>query len=89
MSTFVESAGITGSVEGTGSPELSIVMPCLNEAQTLPACIATIQRTLKQHSINGEIVVADNGSSDGCPQIALSLGAHLSRVSEQGYGKDN
>ena len=46
-------------------PEISVVMPCLNEAETLPLCIEKIQRTFADHGICGEVIVADNGSSDG------------------------
>lgn len=68
------------------SPELSVVMPCLDEAATLAACIEKAQRVLSQHHIAGEIVVADNGSADGSPAIATRLGARLVRVQHRGYG---
>lgn len=67
-------------------PELSVVLPCLNEAATLGACLQTIRRTLRQHNITGEIIVADNGSSDGSSAIAESMGARVVHVSERGYG---
>ncbi len=66
--------------------ELSIVMPCLNEALTLPACIEMAQRFLSSSGIEGEIVIADNGSTDGSPEIARSLGARVVEVAEKGYG---
>ena len=68
------------------SPELSVVLPCLNEARTLGSCIEKIQRCLEENGIAGEIVVADNGSNDGSPQIAAALGAHVVSVMEKGYG---
>jgi glycosyltransferase involved in cell wall biosynthesis len=72
---------------GTSKPiELSIVIPCLNEADTLEICIQKAKRTLKKHKINGEIIVADNGSTDGSQQIAKRLGARLVAVVEKGYG---
>jgi glycosyltransferase involved in cell wall biosynthesis len=67
-------------------PELSIVMPCLNEAETLAACIRKAQRALEQHNIGGEIIIADNGSSDGSAQIARELGARVLHIKDRGYG---
>ena len=55
--------------------ELSVVMPCLNEAETLETCIRKAQRALRDANIVGEIIVADNGSSDGSQEIADRLGA--------------
>ncbi|MFY9560950.1 MAG: glycosyltransferase family 2 protein [Terriglobales bacterium] len=69
-----------------GELELSVVLPCLNEARTLPACIAQIQRAARDHGINAEIIVADNGSSDRSPEIAASLGARVAPVAARGYG---
>lgn len=70
----------------TGPLELSVVMPCLNEAETLPECIARAQRVLCQHRIAGEIIVADNGSTDGSSDIAARMGARVVCVKEKGYG---
>jgi glycosyltransferase involved in cell wall biosynthesis len=61
-------------------------MPCLNEAETLATCIEAAARALEDHGIRGEIVVADNGSSDGSPDIAERLGARVVRVEQRGYG---
>ncbi len=69
-----------------GEPELSVVLPCLNEARTLPACIAQIQRALGAHGIQAEIIVADNGSTDRSPEIAAELGARVAPVPDRGYG---
>ena len=66
--------------------EVSIVMPCLNEAETLGQCIAKAQRALSDAKINGEVIVADNGSSDGSQAIAERMGARVVPVSERGYG---
>jgi glycosyltransferase involved in cell wall biosynthesis len=66
--------------------ELSIVMPCLNEAETLEACIVQAQAFLKNNEIEGEVVVADNGSTDGSQDIALRNGARVVNVPERGYG---
>src|SRR4029079_11269132 len=67
-------------------PEVSIVMPCLNEADTLETCIRKAQRALAEHHISGEIVVADNGSTDGSQAIARRLGARVVNVERKGYG---
>jgi glycosyltransferase involved in cell wall biosynthesis len=61
-------------------------MPCLNEARTLGACIKKAQLFLKQHNISGEIIVADNGSTDGSIELAQELKARVVRVPVRGYG---
>jgi glycosyltransferase involved in cell wall biosynthesis len=66
--------------------EVSVVIPCLNEADTLEACIAKAQRALGEHRISGEIIVADNGSTDGSQAIATRMGARLVHVEAKGYG---
>jgi len=67
-------------------PELSIVMPCLNEAETLVTCIEKARGFLDEARIAGEIIVADNGSTDGSPVLAEKLGARVIHVSTRGYG---
>ena len=67
-------------------PRVSVVMPCLNEAETLERCIVKARRFLDSRDIPGEIVVADNGSTDGSLEIAKRLGARIVRVEERGYG---
>lgn len=67
-------------------PEVSIVMPCLNEADTLASCIAKATQAIKARNLAGEIIVADNGSTDGSQAIATELGARLINVRERGYG---
>lgn len=66
--------------------ELTILMPCLNEARTLPACIAKARRFLDVAGVRGEVLVADNGSADGSQALARSLGARVVDVPERGYG---
>ena len=68
------------------SVELSVVMPCLNEAETLEICIKKAQRALDEYSIVGEIVIADNGSTDGSQDIAIRMGARVVQVGAKGYG---
>ena len=66
--------------------EVSIVMPCLNEADTLESCLRKARRALDEAKINGEIIVADNGSTDGSQAIATRLGARVVPVAAKGYG---
>lgn len=70
----------------TGEVELSVVMPCLNEADTLETCILKAQKAIKEHGIVGEIIIADNGSNDGSVEIAERLGARVVHVEAKGYG---
>ncbi len=65
---------------------VSFVLPCLNEADTLAECIRKAQRFLEQHKIVGEVIVADNGSTDGSQSIAHRSGAIVVPVSKRGYG---
>jgi glycosyltransferase involved in cell wall biosynthesis len=66
--------------------ELTILMPCLNEAETIGACIDKAHTFLKRSGVGGEVIVADNGSSDGSAAIAEARGARVVPVSERGYG---
>lgn len=66
--------------------EFSIVMPCLNEARTLTACITKAHRFLESHGIAGQVIIADNGSTDGSQQLARDLGATVVQVEAKGYG---
>jgi hypothetical protein len=66
--------------------ELSVVMPCLNEARTVGTCIRKAQRAMDRMGIHGEVIVSDNGSTDGSPEIANRLGARIVRESRKGYG---
>lgn len=73
-------------MEDKNKIEVSIVMPCLNEAETIGVCVSKAKRFLERNGIVGEVIVADNGSTDGSPEIAKSLGARVVHVSERGYG---
>ncbi|WP_207669999.1 glycosyltransferase family 2 protein [Glaciibacter flavus] len=66
--------------------ELSIVMPCLNEAETLAICIDKAQGYLARSGVAGEVIIADNGSTDGSQQIAAEAGARVVPVADKGYG---
>jgi len=66
--------------------ELSVVMPCLDEADTIETCISKAMRAMREHDIRGEVVVADNGSRDASVAIAERCGARVVHVAEKGYG---
>src|SRR5258708_27689027 len=66
--------------------ELTILMPCLNEAETLAICIGKAQSSLKELLVSGEVLIADNGSTDGSVEIATKMGARVISVSRKGYG---
>ena len=67
-------------------PEVSVVIPCLNEAETLGSCIDRAASAMREHGIAGEIIVADNGSFDESQTIARGLGAVVVEVASKGYG---
>lgn len=82
---FVGSVHLPAS--GKASPiELTILMPCLNEARTLPTCIAKAKTFLARAGINGEVLIADNGSADGSRDFAAACGARVVDVPVRGYG---
>jgi glycosyltransferase involved in cell wall biosynthesis len=66
--------------------ELTIVMPCLNEAETLKICIDKAMKYLNDNNISGEVVIGDNGSTDGSQDIARSCGARIVDIPRKGYG---
>src|SRR5665213_3686465 len=66
--------------------ELTVVMPCLNEAETLAVCVDKALAALRENDIVGEVVVADNGSTDGSQAIAAEHGARVVSVPVRGYG---
>lgn len=72
--------------KSTEGYEITILMPCLNEAETLGVCIRKSRNFLSEHRIEGEILIADNGSSDNSVEIATSAGARVIHVQEKGYG---
>jgi hypothetical protein len=78
-----ESAGRPRSRD---QPELSIVLPCLDEAETLEICLEKAKRFLSASGTHGEIIVADNGSTDGSREIARRCGVRVVEVAERGYG---
>ena len=76
----------SGAAEEPRGVEVSIVLPCLNEADTIATCVAAAQRAMAEHDVQGEIIVADNGSTDESAAIALSMGARVIDVDAPGYG---
>jgi hypothetical protein len=71
---------------GADGVELSIVMPCLNEAETVAICVSKALSFLLLHGVHGEVLVADNGSTDGSQALAKAAGARVVNVPEPGYG---
>jgi hypothetical protein len=66
--------------------ELSIVMPCLNEAETIGTCVIKARAFLEANALKGEVIIADNGSTDGSQAIAEKLGARVVAIPQRGYG---
>lgn len=83
--TLVQEPKVGAGANGV-EPELSIVMPCLNEAETLAVCIEKALRAFRELGIVGEVVIADNGSTDGSQEIARRLGARVVPIAARGYG---
>jgi glycosyltransferase involved in cell wall biosynthesis len=61
-------------------------MPCLNEARTVACCVTTAATALQQRGVPGEVIVADNGSEDGSPELARAAGARVVHIADRGYG---
>lgn len=74
------------TAQPSASIEVSIVMPCLNEADTIAVCVSKAMTALREARIDGEVIVADNGSTDGSQTIADKLGARVVNVQARGYG---
>jgi glycosyltransferase involved in cell wall biosynthesis len=85
VATAVAQARIEPAVAEEGT-ELTILMPCLNEAETLAICIDKARRFLAGSGVAGEVLIADNGSTDGSQAIAAAHGARVVQVAERGYG---
>jgi glycosyltransferase involved in cell wall biosynthesis len=66
--------------------ELSVVLPCLNEKETVAVCVEKAVAALKSAGIDGEVIVADNGSTDGSIEMAQAAGARVVHVEHRGYG---
>jgi glycosyltransferase involved in cell wall biosynthesis len=83
QATFAEGVGIASV---PGDIEVSVVMPCLNEALTVGTCVAKCVATLKRLGVAGEVIVADNGSTDGSQERARAEGARVVHAEQRGYG---
>ena len=78
-------AAVPRTQDGEGI-ELSVVMPCLNEKATVGTCVKKAVEAMQRHGIRGEVIVADNGSTDGSQQIATEHGARVVPIETRGYG---
>ena len=79
-------SGTTSTPNMADKIELTIVMPCLNEAETLATCIRKALAGMKAAGVAGEVLIADNGSTDGSIEIAQKEGARVEHVKAKGYG---
>ena len=82
---LLEARGRPGPEPADGL-ELTILMPCLNDAETIGACVAKAMGYLARSGVAGEVLIADNGSTDGSQAIAEGLGARVIAVPARGYG---
>ncbi len=80
-------SGERGAGDTTDGCELTILMPCLNEAETIGACVKIATAYLQKSGVDGEVLVADNGSTDGSRDIAAAAGARVVAVEGRGYGR--
>lgn len=71
---------------GSNDVELTILMPCLDEAETIETCVRKAVGWLETSGVSGEVLIADNGSTDGSQQMAIAAGARVVEIAEKGYG---
>jgi glycosyltransferase involved in cell wall biosynthesis len=86
MSSAVAAVAVPASIGDDGDLDLTIVIPCLNEAKTLPAVIEKGLLAMARLGLKGEVLVSDNGSTDGSIEIAKRLGARVVPCPDRGYG---
>jgi len=84
--TLVSDSALREATGETRPVEVSVVIPCLNEANSLAYCVDKARKALQEAGLSGEVVVADNGSTDGSIEIAEEHGARVIRVEQRGYG---
>lgn len=83
----ISASSLSGPTQPAEDPiELSVIMPCLNEEETVGICIRSALEVLRDHGIGGEVVIADNGSTDRSIEIAEAEGARVVRIEKKGYG---
>jgi glycosyltransferase involved in cell wall biosynthesis len=78
--------GVSGTQAPSEPPELTILMPCLNEAETVQSCVRKARQFVERNAISAEVLVADNGSDDGSQDLAAAAGARVVSVATPGYG---
>ena len=76
----------TAAVPDTGELELTVVLPCLDEAETVEVCVRKALTSMRELGVAGEVILADNGSTDGSQEIARAAGARVVDVPVRGYG---
>ena len=87
VSTAVETSRVAPPArEARRAPFVSVVIPCLDEAQSIAECVTRARRALEENGFGGEVVVADNGSTDGSPELAGRAGARVVHERRRGYG---
>ena len=86
QTTLASESMLRETMDGSRPVEVSVVIPCLNEANSLAYCVDKARKALQEARISGEVVVADNGSTDGSIEIAEEHGARVIRVAQRGYG---
>jgi glycosyltransferase involved in cell wall biosynthesis len=82
----IPAAAVSSRPVPEGAVDVSVVIPCLNEAQTIERCVRSALEVLEQHHIPGEVIVADNGSTDGSADLARLAGARVVNEPRRGYG---
>jgi glycosyltransferase involved in cell wall biosynthesis len=82
----LDQLGLAHRADGDGSFEVSVVIPCLNEARTVGICVQKALRAFDEMGLPGEVLVVDNGSTDGSQEVAARAGARVVRTDRRGYG---
>jgi hypothetical protein len=86
VSTIEQTSAAAASHAATDAPRVSVVIPCLNEAENIEECVHRAQRVLSDSGLTGEVIVADNGSDDGSATLATDAGALVVHEPRRGYG---
>src|SRR5215212_9839614 len=86
MSTVEQTAAAATSPAAEPVPRVSVVIPCLNEADNIEECVTRAKRVMAEAGLQGEVIVADNASDDGSPELAKAAGAVVVHEPRRGYG---